>query len=124
VTIGGFTLVLFNLNAALLIDPAYETGAVQRAVTTALTAAFSFGARAFAQGVSAAEVFATIQAVPGLVAVTITGLYVSTDPSGPLQAEPPSLLAALPARLVAGALVPAQLLLINPAGLTLTEMAP
>jgi predicted phage baseplate assembly protein len=124
VIVSGFTLVLFNLTAALLIDPAYEADVVQRAVTTALTAAFSFGARAFAQSVSAAEVFATIQAVPGVIAVTLTQLYVSTDPGGPSQPEPPPLLAALTARLASGTLVPAQLLLINPAGLTLTEMAP
>jgi hypothetical protein len=124
VIVGGFTLVLFNLTAALLIDPAYEAGVVQRAVATALTTSFSFGARAFAQSVSAAELFAAIQSVAGVIAVTLTQLFVSTDPNGPLQPQPPTLLPAQPARLAAGTLVPAVLLLINPAGLTLTEMAP
>jgi len=124
VIVGGFTLVLFNLTAALLIDPAYQADVVQRAVTTALTTSFSFGARAFAQSVSAAEVFAAVQSVAGVIAVTLTQLFVSTAPNGPLQPGPPSLLQAQPARLAAGTLVPAELLLINPAGLTLTEMAP
>jgi len=120
VVIAGFAQVLFNLSAALLIDPAYQTDAVRTAVSAAILANFSFAARAFAQSVTAAELFSTIQAVPGVIAVTLTQLYVST---GPANAPPPVLYAA-GAAVNAGVVTPAQLLLVNPAGLTLTEMAP
>ncbi len=124
VIVGGFQLVLFNLTAALLIDPAYDAGAVKAAVSAAITTGFSFTARAFAQSVTAAELFATIQAVPGVIAVALTQLYVSTDPNGALQPAPPPVLLASAAGVSAGTVTPAQLLLVNPAGLTLTEMAP
>jgi hypothetical protein len=120
VVISGFAQVLFNLSAALLIDPAYQTDTVRTAVSAAILANFSFAARAFAQSVTAAELFSTIQAVPGIIAVTLTQLYVSTAPA---DAPPPVLLAA-GAAVDAGVVTPAALLLVNPAGLTLTEMAP
>jgi hypothetical protein len=62
--------------------------------------------------------------VPGVRACLLSQLYLSNDPSGPSQKEPPPFLPASPARWEAGAVQPAQLLLLNPAGVTLKEMTP
>jgi hypothetical protein len=73
--------------------------------------------------VTAAEIVTLIQSVPGVIATDLMQLYLTTDPSGPNQTEPPPFLAAAPARWESGAMQPAQLLLLNPLGATLTEMS-
>jgi hypothetical protein len=89
-------------------------------VQSALTAAFSSANRAFAQAVSAAEVIALIQSVPGVIATNLTQLYLASDPTGPSQTEPSAFLPSLPARWESGSIQPAQLLLLNPLGVNLT----
>jgi hypothetical protein len=91
-------------------------------VEEALAGAFSFANRAFAQAVTAAEIVTLMQAVAGVTAVYLTQLYVTGDPNGPTQTEPSPFLTALPARWQGGAIQPAQLLLLNSLGVTLTEM--
>jgi len=123
--VAGFQPLTFNLTAGILIDqPKYEPSVVMAKVIAALTTAFSFANRAFALAVSAAEILKLVQAVPGVIAVDLTQLYRTGDPSGPSQTEPLPFLPVLPARWdnLAGAIQPAQLLLLNPLGVTLTEM--
>jgi hypothetical protein len=74
VTVQSFLETLFSLSADLRIDPRHDSGAVNAAVRQTLTQAYSFSARTFGQGVSADEVAAIIQAVPGIVAVNVTNL--------------------------------------------------
>jgi hypothetical protein len=62
---------LFSIFADLAYDPAYDMVAVKAAVVQALTQNYSLAARSFGQGVSADEVSAFIQAVPGVVAVNV-----------------------------------------------------
>jgi hypothetical protein len=113
----------FNLFASILIDtPTYLSSAVMAAVQASLTTAFSFANRSFAQSVSAAEILELIQAVPGVIAVDLNQFYMTSDPTGPTQTEPLPYLAALPALFENGSIQPAQLLLLNPLGVTLTEM--
>lgn len=118
----GYQPLAFNLNAAVLIDTTYLASTVLAAVNTALTTAFAFSRRAFAQAVTAAEILKLIQAVPGVIAVDLNQLYQTGDPSGPSQTEPLPFLSALPARYDNRAILPAQLLLLNPLGATVTEM--
>jgi hypothetical protein len=73
--------------------------------------------------VTAAEVVTIVQAVPGVIAVDLTRLYQVTVSRGErlLRSVSP-ILCASPARFQAGRIAPAELLLINPAGITLTQM--
>jgi hypothetical protein len=123
--LAGYLALAFNLTVALLIDETnYTTADVQAAVIAALTEAFSWQMRAFAQAVTEAEIVTLIQSTPGVLACNLSQLYLTGDKNGPKQKEPPAFLAASPARWYHGAIQPAQLLLLNPSGVTLQEMAP
>ena len=120
----GYQPLVFNLHGSLLIDqPRYQSALVMAQVANSLATAFSFENRDFAQAVTAAEIVTLIQSVPGVIATDLNQLYLTTDPNGPSQTEPPAFLAAAPARWEKGAMQPAQLLLLNPLGATLTEMS-
>lgn len=89
------------------------------AARAALLAAFSFDARDLGQGVSQAQIIATLQAVPGVEGVDLDALYLGTTPS--LQ---PRLRAALGRPDPHGALpVAAELLTLDPARLHLEVAA-
>ena len=122
VRIDSFLLLQFNVTAAIKIAPRYVAGDVIAAVTAALEEAFSFPKRDFAQPVSAAEVMLTMQNVDGVVASDLSQLYGSDDPAGPSQIEPAAYLLAQPAHWDGSQIVPAQLLLINNAGIQITEL--
>ena len=123
--LAGYRALAFNLTVALLIDETnYATAVVQATVIAALTEAFSWKMRAFAQAVTEAELVTLIQSTPGVLACNLSQLYLTSDASGPKQKEPPAFLAASPARWYHGAIQPAQLLLLNPSGVTLEGMAP
>lgn len=122
VVVTSYQPLIFDLAVGVLVDPQYLSDVVLSAVSVALTKAFSFRNRAFAQPVTAAEIACLIQAVPGVVASNLKQLYLTTDLSGPTQAEPPPYLLAAPARLLDGAILPAQLLLLNPLGAKVTEV--
>lgn len=124
VRVASYQPLLFNLTASVLINSRYAAGDVLAAVEATLKAAFSFGNRAFAQAATAAEAVTVIQAVLGVIASDLTQLYFVTDASGPQQKEPLAFLPAAAARWQNGDIQAAQLLLLNPAGITLTEMKP
>ena len=65
----------FRMAARVKVDPDYVQDLVLAAVEKALRDAFSFDARAFGQPVTQSEVIATMQAVPGVVAVDLYKLY-------------------------------------------------
>jgi predicted phage baseplate assembly protein len=115
----------FTLGASLAIDPAYRFEDVQANVTEALLTAFGFAARDLGQSVTAAEIDALVHSVPGVVAIHIDTLLPITGSAAPadpgLQAVP-----AFGARYDAASAttLPAELLLINPAATSLTEMTP
>jgi hypothetical protein len=121
VRIASYRPALFNLAAKVLLDPTYISAAVLTAVHSALLAAFSFESRAFGQPATAAEVIATIQAVPGIVATDLDKLYRTDDFTGPFQTVPASVLPASFAVRQGAAILPAELLLINPIGIAITE---
>jgi hypothetical protein len=76
IPINAFTFLetLFSLSADLTYDPAYDQPTIQSAVQAALATNYSFANRTFGQGVSADEVAALIQAVPGVIAVNVKTL--------------------------------------------------
>jgi photosystem II stability/assembly factor-like uncharacterized protein len=118
--IDSYDLLRFNLEAKLLIDPRYLAENVIAQVQAALTTRFQFDRRDFAQPVTASEAIATIQAIEGMIAVDLDALY-RLDRARSLEQS----LIALPARWDAQLqkILPAQLLLINIAGIRLSVEA-
>src|SRR5205807_2514188 len=111
---GTFPIVLrsyvprtFTLGATLTVDPSLDADAVVAAAKNALRAAFGFDARDFMQPVFPSEIFAVLQAIPGVIAATIDTFRLSDAAAAPTL--PPNPLAADPPVLVGGTLVGAQL---------------
>jgi len=83
----GFLETLFGLSADIAYDPSFARLTVETAVRQALSQAYSFANRTFGQGVSADELAAVIQAVPGVVAVNVISIQVAyTSSAGDLAA--------------------------------------
>ena len=115
----------FSCAAQIAVDPRYVFADVRAAVSAALLQAFGFAARDLGQSVTAAEVTSLIHTVAGVVAVDLTELLPYTDGPAPAAA----VLTAVPAfgarwNAASRTATPAELLSINPAALTLTEMPP
>lgn len=123
-SVHAFKRVYFQIVANALIDEAREPADVLAAVSAALADRFSFARWEFGQSVSEADVIETIMGVPGVLDTEVTGLAEivgSTPPANPGKET------LLPSRLAGwkgeegGAVEPAQLLLLNPAGPIVTE---
>ncbi|QSJ19383.1 putative baseplate assembly protein [Nostoc sp. UHCC 0702] len=116
--------LFFNLKAEVLINPRYQPAKVLAVVETQLKTAFAFEQRAFGQQVTAAEIITVIQQVAGVIAVKIKQLYRYQEgeipPTADVQITPEVLNVERVKQL--GDL--AQLLLINPVGITLEAMQP
>ena len=115
----------FHMEASVLVDPRLVAADVLARVTEALRDAFAFAERAFGQPVTAAEVMKVMQEVEGVVAVDLDRL-VPDDPPLPPESELPVAVLRAGSAYVRedGSTAPAELLLINPAGISLKEMAP
>lgn len=149
VEVAVYTPRRFSLAASVQTDPRLVASEVLARVADALRAAFAFTPRDFGQPVTAAEVVTVMQGVARVVAVDLDGLTADDpavaadrapaaarrprrDPGGappsrraPGEGPPPSLLPARLARLNPdGTVAPAELLLINPAGIRLKELTP
>lgn len=72
--------VSFQVSLQVDFDPSHVRDKVEAAVVTALRSAFSFQARSFGQGVAVSEVTAVVQAIDGVVAVSVQQLYRSGAP--------------------------------------------
>jgi len=115
----------FSLKAKVAVDARYVAADVLAAVQAALLGGFGFEARDLGQSVTAAEVVTLMHTVAGVLAVDLDELLPYTD--DPVPADPAA--AAVPAfgarwDAAARTPLPAELLLINPAGIELEEMAP
>jgi len=121
----GYRPAFFRVSMSYRRDPRYIAKDVETAIQQAMTDAFSFAQRSFAQLVSAAEIFALVQPVPGVISVDIGRLYRVDDPSGPTQTEPPPVLVAGGATAAGGTVYGAELLLLDPhpQGLDLQEVS-
>jgi len=120
VDVQAYTPQFFSVSAKIVMDERYIAAKVIDAVEAALKAAFAFEQRDFGQGVSAAEVISIMQAVPGVVASDLTQLYLASETAGLSQ----FLRTASATWPLNANIQPAQLLLINPAGIGITEMKP
>jgi baseplate J-like protein len=85
ITAQSFLETLFGLSADVKYDPAFDQAAVKGQVLASLRKTYSFGERTFGQGVSADEVSAVIQAIPGVLSVNVKQIYtVATSAAGDL----------------------------------------
>lgn len=110
--VGRCALARFSVKARLLLEPAHA-GRAARIVAearAALVAAFSFAARELGQPVAPSELTSLLQAREGVAAVELLALYHNGDTGAGVPRAP---LAAAPARAEGGALLPAELLLID-----------
>lgn len=117
VRIDGADVRPFDVTAELVVDPLLSTGVLERA-KTALLSTFSLGRRDLGQDVTPAEVIAALQAVPGVIAALVTRLSRRGEPAGARLAT----LSARAARIEAGVIAPAELLLLDRNGIHLTEI--
>jgi predicted phage baseplate assembly protein len=74
-SVRNYTPRWFAVSAAVYLDPAHDGANVVAQCKLALGAAFSFDARALGQGVSAAQVIATLQGVAGVRGVDLNLLH-------------------------------------------------
>jgi predicted phage baseplate assembly protein len=120
VAVDSFAPRFFKLDAVVHHRREHDRGAVLAGVHAAIEGAFGFSRRGFAQPVTEAEIIGIVHGVPGVLAVKITALH-------PAE-QPPSVagvLAAAPAHFDAATRTvrPAELLLLQPAGLALSGVA-
>jgi hypothetical protein len=122
--VSDYESVLFKLAAKVLVDARYVAADVFTKIKSALSTAFSFAQRSLGQPVTAADVMRVMLKTPGVVAVDLDQLYLSTDSSGPSQTVAAPVLIASRADWdqTKKAIRPAQLLLLDPAGVTLLAM--
>lgn len=121
-----YTPVEFLLDVAVKVDyPRCTREEVLDKVKTALYEAFSFERRELGQPVTAAEIVTIIHQIEGVVAVDLSKLYMDGDPEGRAQIKPPPVLQAAGAKWnkETRAILPAQLLLLKPGGVTIREMS-
>jgi hypothetical protein len=89
VHVESFLETLFGFSADLAYAPAYDPKAVEAQVRQTLTTTYSFANRSFGQGVSADELAAVIQGVPGVLAVNVKEIHlVATSAAGDLASQP------------------------------------
>lgn len=123
-TVDVFKREYFQVVANVLVDPDRVPADVTAAVRAELARRFSFAAREFGQSVSEADVIETIMSVAGVLDTEVTGLAPivgTTPPTNPgKETLLPSALADW-SEAGGGAIEPAHLLLINPAGAIVTE---
>ncbi len=115
VRVSPHTALLFTISARVATDPDRVREEVIAAVKAALRGSFAFEARAFGQGVTASEVLTVMQNVHGVVAVDLESL----DGRNPIRHP------NIPARAAywdSTAIKGAELLLIDPDGITLTDL--
>jgi chitodextrinase len=114
----------FDVAADLVIDSRHVPDRVIAAAEAALEEAFSFRRRDFGQWVSAAEVVTVMQNVEGVVAVDLSGLARMTSTAVPATIGLEKVLTAERARLVGATVEPAELLVLDPAGVNLRQATP
>jgi hypothetical protein len=122
---GAYVQRYFSCRAEITVDARYIAADVLAAVSAALQADFGFAARELGQSVTAAELVTRVHGVAGVVAVDLNELNPYTDQPAPHDPTPAGV-PAFGARfdLTSRKALPAELLLINPAAITLEEAKP
>jgi hypothetical protein len=109
----------FTLAVRVAKKPDRKFAAVREAVEAALRASFGFGARAFGQSVTRAEVIATVQAVDGVDHVDLDLLHRVSDEA----ANEPGIAAGAPRSGTHGEVLPAELLTLTRGAIGIEEMS-
>jgi hypothetical protein len=127
--VGVFAQRFFTVHARIVVDPRRVAAEVLDGVAARLRDAFSFDQRAFAQSVTPSEVIARMHEVDGVVGVDLESLAEYAEgaaPAAPAPGQPVAAIVARHARWNAQtrAFEAADLLLVNPVGITLEEMRP
>lgn len=121
-----FAQRFFTVHARLVVDPRRIAADVQAAVEQRLRDAFGFEQREIAQSVTPSEVVARIHEVEGVLGVDIETLAEYTDDTAPPPStgQPVDPIVARRARWneSSRAFEPADLLLVNPVGITIEVM--
>lgn len=109
--IDGFDTLYFQLELQVTIISTSDRNNIRESIFEALLAAFSFDKRSFAQGVTAAEIIALIQALPHIEGVNLLSFH--------LRGELPAKLSEIKAERArwdvrSKRVLPAQLLLFDP----------
>lgn len=118
VQIDSYQPIFFNVEAKIIVDPRRQPEPVLAAVQQAIKGKFAFENRLFGQPVTSAEAIAAMQSVPGVIAVDLDGLYLrgfSKTVEESLIAEPAKW------NQEKNQISPAEMLLLNPNGITLTS---
>jgi hypothetical protein len=120
-----FDLLYFDVTASIVVDDRYRFEDVSSAAVTAVRAAFAFDRRAFGEPVTSSDLIATLQAVDGVVATRLQALYIVQSSGGAPAGPPPASLTAARPQLdpATGLVTRAQLLLVNPGGIDIEELA-
>ena len=135
VQIGAYTHLTFRLKATVLVDPHYITDQVLANVQAGLIDTFSFARRNFGQPVTGAEVITAMQRVTGVVAVELENLALDASfaqassrmgavLSSASANSVDTILQSRVARFEGGAIAPAELLLLRPAGIIMKGTNP
>jgi predicted phage baseplate assembly protein len=111
----------FNIDAKVWVQPDFIAADVLTDVQEALVSAFSFETRSFGQAVTKGEVLAVMQAVSGVIAVDLATLYF-TSSSAVLSDRLPVQIAHWDNSTEPPTIKRAELLLIDPDGIIVTEM--
>jgi predicted phage baseplate assembly protein len=118
VRVADYDPVTFDLGAGLQLDPALPAADVLAAASAAVLDAFSFARRGFGQPVLVSEVLAVLHGVPGVTGVVLDRLRSTRGAAGADPVDVP----ARRAGWSAGAVLPAQLVTADPAGVALREL--
>ncbi len=120
-SLGSYDPIFFNVSIKLIVDPRYRPDDVASKVEEALRSAFSFEMRNFGQDVTSSEIIEIIQGVAGVVACEISALhkYVMGEPGSDQTSLSNwgEVIEAKEEELMGTAVLPAELLLINPVGI-------
>lgn len=116
--------LLFGLAAKIRVNGGYDADKVLASARSALQQAFGFEARSYGQSLSGSELLAVLQAVAGIQWVDLDSLHLKDGTQVTVAAGPDGRLRARRARWQGTLILPAEMLLIDPAAVTLTEITP
>jgi len=117
--VASFRPVRLRVRATLVVAPDADASRVIGQAHAALAAAFAFAERGFGQTVSVDEVDAVLHRVEGIVAVNVIELY--RPDQGATPRLEPRLFARLPEASLEALPLPAELLSLDPADITIEE---
>jgi hypothetical protein len=126
ILVNAFAQRYFTADIQVVIDPRYIPEVALAAVESEVRDAFSFEAREFGQSVTPAEVLKTIHQVPGVVAAHLQKLepYSESGESDSADDIVPVIARRASWNAASRRAVAAELLLVNPVGITVGVMEP